>query len=95
MAKSNTATIIDHWVSLKAQIAKLEEQEAALRGDIVAMGAGRHAGTLMDAVVSEYDRSTLDMEAVREKLTPQFIRAHTTTKPVSSVRLSAKDARRA
>jgi len=38
-------------------------------------------------VISESDRETLDMKAVREKLTRQFIKAHTRVTKSMSARI--------
>ena len=41
--------------------------------------------------VSETDRETLDMKAVRAKLSPQFITAHTNVTKVRALRVSARN----
>lgn len=82
---------IDRLGALKAQIAELEAEEAALRDEIIAMGLGPHEGELFRATVSVGERNTLDMDAVRAKLSRQFIQANTTTQTVTTVRIVARN----
>jgi len=92
LVKDNTLTgLIDRLGDIDAQaaplIARIGELKAAI---IVKGGAGRHAGTRYDATVSIFDQDRLDMDAVRAKLTPQFIRAHTITSVVRKVQIFAR-----
>jgi hypothetical protein len=86
----NNASLVDQLGRLQAQIADLEAKEKALKAALVAAGVGAYEGELFRATVSASERSTLDMAAVREKLSPQFLRAHTKVTPVNTVRVSAK-----
>ena len=86
----NTNHPIDALGKLKAQIAELEAQEKILRGEVIALGAGRHEGQLYCVTVTLSERNTLDMEAVRKKLSPQFIAAHTRTTEVTTVKVTAR-----
>lgn len=86
----NVATIVDSMGDLRGKIAAMTDQYDALKAHIVAMGAGAYDGTRYRATVSESERATLDMAAVREKLSPQFIRAHTNVTPVTTVRVVAR-----
>lgn len=89
------ANIVDQLGILKAQIATLAVQEKQLKEALLHHGGiGAHEGYLFDATVSVADRDTLDMKAVREKLTPQFIRAHTNTTEVTTIRVVARVAGR-
>ena len=81
---------VDALGRLLAQIADLEGQAKSLKSFLSGHGAGAYEGELFRATVSESERETLDMKAVREKLSPQFIRAHTKLTPVTTVRVSAK-----
>jgi hypothetical protein len=47
-------------------------------------------GELFRVTVTNAVRETLDMEAVREKLSPQFIRAHTKETFYTTVRVTAR-----
>ena len=88
---SNKATVIDRLGHLKAQLAELLSEEKTLKTSIIDMGVGAHEGELFRVTVSESERETLDMEAVRGKLTPQFIRAHTIVTDVVTVRVTSRN----
>jgi hypothetical protein len=57
---------------------------------VVALGAGRHEGQLYCVTVTIAERNTLDMEAVRAKLSRQFIAANTRTTEVTTVKVTAR-----
>jgi hypothetical protein len=82
---NNTATAIDRLGELKAKIADLEEEAYQLRQIVLELGVGSYDGKLFRATVSQFERATLDLKAVREKLSPQFIRANTRHKEVTTV----------
>jgi hypothetical protein len=90
MVHENIRPLIDDLGRVKAQLADLARREKELKEQIVELGEGSHEGDLFRATVSFSERETLDMEAVREKLTSQFIRAHTRTTPVTTVRVAAR-----
>jgi hypothetical protein len=92
MAQSNLAPTIDRLGQLKAQLAELAREEKELKAVLVEQGEGAYEGQLFRVTVSYSERETLDMDAVREKLSAQFIRAHTRTTPVTSVRVVARKA---
>ena len=87
---NNLTSAIDRLGNVKAQIAALKKEEDALKAVLIENGPGAYEGDTWRATVSVSDRETLDMEAVREKLTPQFIRAHTNVTEVTSVRVVAR-----
>ena len=83
--------LVDELGELKAQIAELEKKESALKKQIQeAVGTGAAEGSLFRVTVTVSQRETLDMEAVRNHLSPQFIRAHTTSKDVTTIRVTAR-----
>ena len=82
--------IVDRIGALKAQIAPLEKQLKKLQDELKARGAGRYEGELFDASVYNVERSTLDQDAVRAKLSPQFIAAHTKVSESLTIKLTAK-----
>ena len=84
------AAAVDEIGLLKAQIAPLEQKLKAAQAKLKEHGDGRYEGTLWAATVSTSERATLDMDAVREKLTVQFITAHTKVSEVVTVRVTAK-----
>jgi hypothetical protein len=89
---NNLTSAIDKLGMLKAAIADLEREEKELCKVLIENGAGSYDGELFRATVSKFTRETLDMTAVREKLTPQFIRAHTNKTPMAQVRVTARKA---
>ena len=84
------AAAVDEIGVLKAAIAPLEQRLKALQAKLKASGDGRYEGLLFDATVFTSERSTLDMDAVREKLSVQFLTAHTRTSEVVTVKVTAK-----
>jgi hypothetical protein len=87
---NNLTSTIDALGAIKAQIADLKAQEEALRAVLVEQGPGAYEGDLFRATVSESERATLDMAAVRAKLSRQFIQANTIVTPVVTVRVAAR-----
>lgn len=82
--------LVDKIGMLKAllapQLKLLEDDLAKLK----AMGPKVYEGKLYEVNVFDQERNTLDMDAVREKLSPQFITAHTTTKDVRIAKVQAR-----
>ena len=68
---------VDQIAELSAQICYLNEEKKALIESLKAEGAGRYCGTEHYLQVSVSERATLDPVAVRNKLSRQFIAAHT------------------
>jgi hypothetical protein len=90
MTKTNLTTTIDALGEIKAQIAALEIKEKALKANLADLEPGAYEGELFRVSISQTDRETLDMKAVRAKLSPQFIAAHTNVTPVRTVKVSAR-----
>ena len=88
---SNLTKIIDDLGALKARIADLEAQEKALKQALADLSPGAYEGELFRLSISETERETLDMKAVREKLSPQWMRAHTNVTNVRTLRVSARN----
>lgn len=82
--------LIDELGQLKAQIADLEKREEKLKADLRATGVKVAEGELFRVTVTTSDRETLDMEAVRNHLSPQFIRAHTKISQTTTIRVTAR-----
>jgi hypothetical protein len=87
---SNLASTIDRLGIIKAQMAELATEEKALKAVIIDHGPGAYEGDIFRATVSTSERETLDMAAVRAKLSPQFITAHTSVTEVTMVRVVAR-----
>lgn len=88
--KSNIGALVDDLGRVKAEMARLAEREKALRDQIVEAGVGAYEGDLFRATVSDVERSILDMDAVRAKLSPQFIRANSSVVCSTTVRVVAR-----
>ena len=65
----------------------LKKQEAEIVNSLKSQGTGTYEGTEHYAVVSEVTRKTLDMKAVRAKLSGQFIQDNTNESTSIQLRL--------
>lgn len=84
------SSTIDELGQLKAQIAELKKREDELKDILESAGITKAEGELFRVSITESVRETLDMEAVRAKLSPQFIRAHTKETRYTTVRVTAR-----
>jgi hypothetical protein len=87
---TNLEKTIDDLGVLKAQMAELAKKEKALKAALDDLAPGAYEGALYRLSISESVRETLDMDAVREKLSHQFIAAHTRATEVRTLRFSAR-----
>ena len=87
-------TTVDQIAELSAQICYLNEEKKALIESLKAEGAGRYCGTEHYLQVSVSERATLDPVAVRNKLSRQFIAAHTRVTEVVTASLKGYNNRR-
>ena len=87
-------SVVDDLGKIKAKIATLIVEEDKLKQQLVvyfkATSVKEFYGELFNATVSEFDLKTLDMGAVKKKLSAQFIAAHTKKTPVIKVLVTAK-----
>ena len=90
MTKTNLSTLIDDLGTLKAVIANLLIEEKALKEALADLAPGSYEGEQFRLSVSVTERDTLDMAAVREHLSRQFIAAHTNTVEVRTLRVAAR-----
>lgn len=82
---------IDMMGQMKAQMATLEKEYDKLKALVVEdVGVGAFEGETFRVSISVSSRETLDMEAVRNHLSPQFIRAHTQVTESTTVRVTAR-----
>lgn len=84
---------VDEYGALCAQMAALKSQQAELKARLIASGEASVEGALFRVTVSKGVVETLDMEAVREKLSTQFITAHTIRTERTTVRCVSRNAR--
>ena len=71
--------IVNELADTKAQIAKLKEHEDFIKNKLIEFGEGTYHGDQHDVTVTEIERKTLNMKAVKQKLSRQFISANTKT----------------
>ena len=90
IALKHAGTLVDEIGRLKAQIAPIEKELKRKQDLLKAYGDGKYEGSLYDASVFTSERNLLDMDAVRGKLSPQFIKAHTTVSESVTVKVTAK-----
>jgi hypothetical protein len=76
---SNITPYIDELARVRAQLKELTEREEEIKKILKPLGPGRHRGAEHTLTISEQERDVLDMKAVREMLSEQFIKSHTTT----------------
>lgn len=88
--KPLAGALVDAMGLLAAKKANLELAEAVLRKQLLEHGPGIYEGDFFRASVVESVRETLDMKAVRKKLSPQFIRAHTKETEITTVKVVAR-----
>lgn len=82
--------VIDTLGLIRKQIEKLELKEKKVRDRIIARyGEGRFEGDNFAATINVAYRENLDLAAVRATLSPQFLKKHTTTQEVTTVRTVA------
>lgn len=84
--------MVDDYGYLAAEMAALKKRQKRLRGKLAALGQGAYEGQLFRVTVSEGDRETLNVAAVREHLSPEVLAACTDIEPVTTVRCHARNA---
>lgn len=82
---------IDEIGTLKSRIKQLENRISELEQPFKEKGPGIYEGKLWKGLVYQMDQNRLDMKAVRAKLSPQFIQAHTKTTQVTCLRVDLRD----
>jgi hypothetical protein len=90
----NMGDIVDQLLSVKAQVAELEERERELKDCLIASGQTSIDGILARASVSYCEgREKIDWQTIAMRFDPsrQLITAHTTVgAPFHTVRVSAR-----
>lgn len=80
---------IDLFGRIDALIGEFQAAHSRMKKRLT-MKPGAYEGHLFRLTISEYDHTSLDMEAVRAKLSPQFIAAHTRKTPVRKYQAKAR-----
>lgn len=78
---------VDQIAALSAEIAERNAEKTRLIDALKLYGEGTYEGSEHYVLVKISERSTLDLKAVRKKLTRQFIAAHTRVTEVVSATL--------
>jgi len=86
----NTTALVDLIGEMKARIAPTLKQLKTLEDKLKAEGPGRYAGLHYEANVFVSEREKLDMDAVRAKLSAQFLRANTSLTSVTTLKVTAR-----
>ena len=89
--KTNFQKVVDRLGFLNAQKKIIEAEADVLKKQIIESGKDTLHGKNFFAIVVERLDGRLDIAAVREKLSPQFIAAHTIEKKVVSVVVKANE----
>lgn len=84
--------LVDELGVLRAQLAALKDDEAALRQELLESGVTEAEGNLFRAVVVESDRKTIDWQKIAKLLKPsrQLIAGNTRRSTSTSIRINAR-----
>ena len=89
MTKNELIELVDNLGIIAAQQSALEARAKAIKAKLIASGRPAIDGKFYRATVSKYEQTRLNMEAVRAKLTPQFIAKNSETSEVTKVLVKA------
>jgi hypothetical protein len=87
-------TDIDNLGFFLANAADWIKKAEEIKKRIKKAGPGSYEGLLYRATMSEYDKHTLNMKAVRAKLSAQFIRANTNVTVCQTVNVVSKQGKK-
>lgn len=73
MKQLTTSQTVDALGKVRAKIAQLEEEEAALSAELKKLGEGHVVGKLYEATIFKGTKGTVDMNVMRATLNPQFL----------------------
>lgn len=90
IAHHNILPYIDKLAEVRAQIYTLGKQEEALKNLLKPLGPGTHSSDNYTLTIGENEREVLDQVAVREKLSAQFLRAHTTVTKFLTLKITKR-----
>jgi hypothetical protein len=84
--------LADQLGTLKADIAKLEVREKALRDELVRRGSPSIEGTVYSATITDAVRWTLDIKALKAEMGAGWYDAHCRQSVVTTVAVKARPA---
>lgn len=92
VARKELPGLADELGFVRAQIADLKDREQDIRETFIEAGVTAMEGETFRAVVVESLRTTVNWKEVAAKMEPsrQLVRAHTTEKEVTSIRVNAR-----
>tara|TARA_R100000664_G_C2759228_1_gene148780 strand:- start:7227 stop:7514 length:288 start_codon:yes stop_codon:yes gene_type:complete len=88
MSNNIVFDLVNELAALRAEKEKINNAEKCIVTTLKHLGVGVYQGEEHKAVVSEVTTERLDMKAVRNKLSPQFMRAHTKSSTTLKITLS-------
>jgi hypothetical protein len=90
--EATTGRLVDDLGELRAQIADLQDRAKRLESVLRESGDGTYQGALFRATVTTSERSSTAWKTVAEKAgaSRQLITAHTSTKEVTTLRVTAR-----
>ncbi len=92
MTNATLKQLIDRAGQRKAESADRELAMAEIKKALIKAGVESAEGDLFRVTIAKTERALLDMDAVREKLTQQFITAHTVISRSTAMRVTARTA---
>lgn len=88
---SNIVNLIDDYGLLCAIAAEIEIKKKDMKAQLEALGEGAHEGTFFRVTITKCTKETLNMEAVKAKLSRQFIQANTRETNYFLIRAGARN----
>lgn len=88
-AKSNSASMIDEYATVHAEIARLEKLKKKLGDEIKKLGVGEHNGTKCKAVITESTSTRLDTEAIKGAMSDEWIAKFSKTSTTQTLNIKA------
>ena len=88
MSDNTIFSLVNDLATLRAEKESINNREKAIIATLKHLGVGVYQGEEHKATVSEVTTERLDMEAVRNKLSSQFMRAHTKSSTTLKITLT-------
>lgn len=93
MSHKHLTALVDEFGTLSAQMADLDKRLEAIKSHLIETKQKTLEGVLFRVTIARFSRDYLNMDAVRAKLSPQFIAANTHSVPVVVVKAVARNNR--